>query len=149
MTRQPAWRAAACRHDFSAEWRPEICATRALALARQRGHAMIDSTAEQVHADVRADYEAAAGQLDPRTREWLRAHLIPPRPIELDRKTDGNNTEQFWLITDHTGREDASFRVVFDDALRRYGIECTILNNISLFAGFRASLVDAVSDIRT
>ena len=58
------------------------------------------------------------------------------------------NTEQFWLITDHTGREDASFRIVFDEALRRYGIECTILNNISLFAGFRASLVDAVSDIK-
>lgn len=109
---------------------------------------MIESSAEKVHADVLADYEAAASQLDPRTREWLRAHLIPPHPIELARKTDRKNTEQFWLITDHTGREDATFRIVFDDALRRYGIECTILNNISLFAGFRASLVDAVSDIK-
>ena len=109
---------------------------------------MIQSNAEQVQDHVLADYEAAASQLDPRTREWLRAHLIRPRPIELARKTDGRNTEQFWLITDHTGREDASFRIVFDDALRRYGIECAILNNISLFAGFRASLIDAVGDIK-
>ena len=101
-----------------------------------------------VRAAVLADYESASGQLDPSTREWLRAHLIPPRPIALSRKTDGKMTEEFWLVTDHNGRQDASFRIVFDDAMRRYGIECTILNNISLFAGYRASLIDAVTDIR-
>ena len=108
---------------------------------------MIETDAAQVRADVLADYEAASGQMDVSTRDWLRAHLIPPRPIELARKTGGENTEQFWLITDHNGRQDANFRIVFDDVMRRYGIECTILNNISLFAGFRASLVEAVTDI--
>ena len=109
---------------------------------------MIETDATQVRAAVLADYETASSQLDVRTRDWLRAHLVPPRPIELARKTDGESTEAFWLITDHIGREDASFRIVFDDVMRRYGIECTILNNICLFAGFRASLVDAVTDIR-
>lgn len=109
---------------------------------------MIETDATQVRAAVLADYETASSQLDVQTRDWLRAHLVPPRPIELARKTDGESTETFWLITDHTGREDASFRIVFDDVMRRYGIECTILNNICLFAGFRASLVDAVTDIK-
>ena len=109
---------------------------------------MTETDATQVRAGVLADYQAASGQLDASTRDWLRAHLIPPRPIELARKTSGENTEQFWLITDHNGRDDASFRIVFDESTRKYGIECTILNNISLFAGFRASLVDAVTDIR-
>ena len=109
---------------------------------------MIEANAEQVRANVLADCEAAASQLVPAARAWLHAHLIPARPIELARKTDGKETEPFWLITDHTGRQDASFRIVYDDAVRRYGIECTILNNICLFAGFRASLADAVMDIR-
>lgn len=109
---------------------------------------MIETDATQVRAAVLADYEAAIGGLPVNTRDWLRSHLIPPRPIELARKPSGENTEEFWLITDHTGREDASFRIVFDEAERRYGIECTILNNISLFAGYRASLADAVADIK-
>jgi hypothetical protein len=109
---------------------------------------MIETSAEQVRAAVLGDYEAAAGSLPPSIRDWLRAHLIPPKPIALARKTDGKDSEQFWLITDHNGRDDASFRIVFDDASQRYGIECTILNDISLFAGFRASLVDAVTDIK-
>ena len=109
---------------------------------------MIETDAEKVRAVVLADYQAANGVLGASTREWLRAHLIPPRPIELARKTSGENTEDFWLITDHNGREDASFRIVFDEATRQYGIECTILNNISLFAGYRSSLVDAVTDIK-
>ena len=109
---------------------------------------MIETTAEEVRTGVLADYEATSPLLAPSNREWLRTHLIPPRPIALARKTDGNDPEQFWLITDHNGRDDASFRIVFDDALHRYGIECTILNDICLFAGFRASLADAVGDIR-
>jgi hypothetical protein len=109
---------------------------------------MIETTAEEVRAAVLADYEATRPLLAPSVREWLRTHLIAPTPIALARKTDGKDIEQFWLITDHNGRNDASFRIVFDDALRRYGIECTILNDICLFAGFRASLVDAVIDIK-
>lgn len=109
---------------------------------------MTETDATQVRALVLADYQAASGALSPGTREWLRAHLVPPRPIDLARKTSGESTEQFWLITDHNGRDNASFRIVFDDVEKRYGIECTILNDICLFAGYRASLVDAVTDIK-
>jgi hypothetical protein len=110
---------------------------------------MTETDAAQVRAIVLADYQAAISGLSPSTREWLRLHLIPPRPIELARKTSGEEAEPFWLITDHNGRDDASFRIVYDDATQRYGIECAILNDICLFAGYRASLADAVTDIRS
>jgi hypothetical protein len=86
--------------------------------------------------------------LDRVQAQWLRAHALPARRIPLSRKTDGGNTEEFWLVTDHTGSDDASFRVVYDDVSGQYGIECTIGNDVNLFAGFRASLLDAVTDIK-
>jgi hypothetical protein len=109
---------------------------------------MIRFDAEQAKAKLIADCQAALPRLDSRLGEWLRSHCIPPRPIVLSRKTDGGNSESFWLVTDHNGRDDASFRVVYDDESGRYGIECTIQNNVCLFAGYRASLVDTVTDIK-
>ena len=97
---------------------------------------------------VAADCEAAGRDVDRRVGLWLQTHKIAPRRIALSRKTDGSNTEDFWLVTDHTGSDDASFRVVYDDVIGRYGIECAILNSISLFIGFRATLVEAVTDIK-
>jgi hypothetical protein len=101
-----------------------------------------------VNATIVADCAAAMPELDQRVGQWLRAHLVAARPITLSRTTDGANGEQFWLVTDHTGSDDASFRLVYDDVEARYGLECAILNSISLFSGFRASLVEAVTDIK-
>jgi hypothetical protein len=101
-----------------------------------------------VSAKVDADCVEAIPQLDRRVGLWLQSHRIAPRKISLSRKTDGGNSEDFWLITDHTGADDAAFRVVYDDVTARYGIECAILNSISLFIGYRATLVEAVTDIK-
>lgn len=109
---------------------------------------MIGTDAAGARTAILADYQVASAELTPALRDWLRTHLVPPRIITLARKTDGGNTEQFWLVTDHNGSDDASFRVVYDDVTKRYGIECTIQNDVCLFAGFRASLAQAVNDIR-
>ena len=109
---------------------------------------MTGSDAAKARSEVLADFTAAASHLDESLRAWMRSHLIPPREIAVARKTDGNNTEQFWLITDHNGSNDASFRLIYDDTSRQYGLECTIQNNVSFFAGFRVSLVEAVTDMR-
>lgn len=109
---------------------------------------MTGPDAAKARSEVLADFTAAAPLLEDSLRTWMRSHLIPPREIIVARKTDGNNTEQFWLITDHNGSDDASFRLIYDDLSRRYGLECTIQNNVSFFAGFRSSLVEAVTDMR-
>jgi hypothetical protein len=109
---------------------------------------MIGTDATGARTAILADYQAASAELSPQLRDWLRSHLTPPKAISLARKTDGGNAEQFWLVTDHNGQDDAPFRVVYDDVARRYGIECTIQNNVCLFAGFRSSLAQAVTDIK-
>ena len=108
-----------------------------------------------IHADqtlarstIAADCAVVIGKLDRVQAQWLRAHALPARPITLSRKTVGGETEDFWLVTDHTGADDSSFRVVYDDVTAQYGIECTIGSDVNLFAGFRSSLLDAVTDIK-
>lgn len=109
---------------------------------------MIGADATAVDATVAADIAAVGSQLDRRVALWLQMHKIAPRKIALSRKTDGSNTEEFWLVTDHTGSDDASFRLVYDDVAKRYGIECAILNSISLFIGYRSTLIEAITDIK-
>ena len=109
---------------------------------------MIGTDEAAVHATVAADCAAVVGQLDRRVALWLQLHKIVPRKITLSRKTDGSNGEEFWLVTDHTGADDSSFRLVYDDVAGRYGIECVILNSISMFSGYRASLLEAITDIK-
>jgi hypothetical protein len=109
---------------------------------------MIGSDESQVRATIAADCAAIVPKLDRRLALWLQSHARPAHRITLARKTDGSVTEDFWLVTDHTGADDANFRVVYDDVVGQYGIECTILNSVCLFIGFRASLMDAVTDIK-
>lgn len=109
---------------------------------------MIGADQVAVNAKVAADFAAVNVLLDRRVGLWLQSHKIPPRKISLSRKTDGSSAEEFWLVTDHTGADDASFRVVFDDVAGRYGIECAILNSVSLFSGYRATLLEAITDIK-
>ena len=109
---------------------------------------MVDAAPPDVSAKISADCAAAICALDARVGRWLQSHMVPPRRITLSRKTDGSNSKDFWLVTDYKGTDDASFRVVFDDAAAAYGIECAILNSISLFIGYRATLAEAVTDIK-
>ncbi len=109
---------------------------------------MIGADEARARATIGADCATLIGTLDHEIARWLQMHALPPRRITLARKTDGGGTEDFWLVTDHTGSDDASFRIVYDDVAARYGLECTIGNDVALFTGFRASLVDAVTDIR-
>ena len=108
---------------------------------------MIGADEAAVQVKVAADCAAVTRLLERQVGLWLQLHKIPPRRISLSRKTDGSNTEEFWLVTDHTGSDDSSFRLVYDDVAGRYGIECAILNSISLFIGFRATLLEAIEKV--
>ena len=109
---------------------------------------MIGADASRARAAITTDFQAALPRIDRRLDDWFRAHLVAPRPISLARKSDGGNPEQFWLLTDHTGSDDSGFRLVYDDVANQYGIECTIQNGVCLFAGYRATLTDALTDIK-
>lgn len=68
-------------------------------------------------------------------REWAEEHLSPPRQTNLVTDLDTNDARDFWLVTDHTGHNDASYRVVFDPVEKLFGLEMTIEDGRQWFMG--------------
>lgn len=49
--------------------------------------------------------------------------------------------------TDHTGVDDSSFRIIYDESRKRFGRECLLENDVPLFLGVYPSLEDALQEI--
>ena len=52
-----------------------------------------------------------------------------------------------WLVTDDIGDRDASSRVVYDAALRKFGLVMELQNGVLWYMGPYGSLVDTVQSI--
>jgi hypothetical protein len=59
-------------------------------------------------------------------QSWVQAHLIEPRQVCLATDPDGTSFKGVWLVTDHTGENDSSYRIVYDDEAQLFGLECTL-----------------------
>jgi hypothetical protein len=82
------------------------------------------------------------GQLPLWLRWWVRAHLIPPRPVVLCTNPDCATRARFWLVTDHIGLDDAPFRIVFDGS--EFGLEITLEDGVAYLVHRVASFAEAV-----
>jgi hypothetical protein len=80
-------------------------------------------------------------------RNWFESHRIEPRVISLAHAPDGLKYDDFWLITDHTGQNDSSFRVFYDEAKDQFGRECLLENDVPLLLALYPSLEEVLDDI--
>jgi hypothetical protein len=80
-------------------------------------------------------------------RHWLHTHLVPPRTIELANGISTSSTIRVWLVTDHVGNADASYRIVYNPEEDEFGYECTLENERELFVGHVGTLRDAVEGL--
>lgn len=87
--------------------------------------------AEEIRARVAADLPRLGRSL----RAWAEAHLIPPRLVELAGDPDGKTRVLVWLVTDHVGREDANYRVVYDPDAAAFGLEMTLSSGMQWYMG--------------
>src|SRR5258705_4128568 len=85
--------------------------------------------------------------LAPHLQTWLRAHLIEPRLSRLSVDCNGPSSKAFWLITDHTGKEDSSYRIVYDGEHEVFGLECTLESGVEWYMGGYGSFSDAVESM--
>ncbi len=80
---------------------------------------MIDQTIiEQVSNGVNAELP----RLAPHLRTWVESHLIPLREIEVYLEPEGLTPHKVWLITDDTGHNDSSYRIIYDKLPDRFGL---------------------------
>lgn len=88
-----------------------------------------------VEKRITLEVEEGLALLAPHLRSWVCDHLIVPRQVELATETDGSSIKSLWLITDHTGKNDSSYRVVYDEAEQAFGLELTLDTDVELYVG--------------
>ena len=73
---------------------------------------------------VRIQKRVAVGlpRLSAHLRAWAEAHIVAQRVITLFTDLKGSTTGEYWLVTDATGNEDGSYRVIFTEDLNSFGL---------------------------
>ena len=78
---------------------------------------------------------------------WVQTHLVEPRLLTFSVDHDGSSFRQFWLVTDHNGEQDSSYRIVFDGEQGVFGLECTLDSGVEWYMGSYGSFSDAVENM--
>ncbi len=85
--------------------------------------------------------------LEPHLQSWVREHLIQPLQIRLATNPDGNSLKGFWLVTDHVGKEDSSYRIVYDEDEQAFGLESTLDTGVEWHMGNYGSFSETVENM--
>ena len=82
--------------------------------------------------------------LSPHLRDWSEEHLVIPRLINLSLLENGDGDITLWLVTDHVGFRDSSYRVVFDPEFDEFGLEVTLSNDVNWYMGRYGCFSDTI-----
>jgi hypothetical protein len=96
---------------------------------------------------VKLTNESEFEQLNLRVKNWFFKHLIDPEKIVVADECEPDVTHELWLITDDIGEEDGSYRIVYSDEKKVFGLEMRTKNEVSSFLGFYGTLVATLSGL--
>jgi hypothetical protein len=102
---------------------------------------------ERVVEQIDLKVQESLPSLKPHLRSWAQQHLIQPRKINLSIDSDGNTSKDFWLVTDHNGKDDSSYRVVYDADEKIFGLEVTLETGIEWYMGAYGTFAEAVENM--
>jgi len=77
-------------------------------------------------------------------RAWAERHLITPRAIQLFVGLASDVRREFWLVTDHTGADDSSYRVIYDAEENLFGLAVTLDDGRACLLGLHRSFAESV-----
>ena len=104
-----------------------------------QGHRVPDQIATKVAEGLTS--------LAPHLQDWVRAHLIDPRPVRFSTDANGNTFKDLWLVTDHTGQEDSSYRIVYDENSQMFGLAVTLDSGVEWYMGSYGSFSETVESM--
>ena len=79
--------------------------------------------------------------------EWAETHLIPPSKQFFSVDLDSDCRKGLWLVTDHNGTNDSSYRIVFDDEMQMFGLETTMQDETAWYMGPYGSFQETVENM--
>jgi len=86
-------------------------------------------------------------ELAPQLRNWAEQHLTIPRQVSFALSDDGTGEIRLWLVTDRTGKNDSSSRIVFDEIRGDFGLAMLLKNGVDWFMGFYGGFAETVDAI--
>jgi hypothetical protein len=96
---------------------------------------------------IRARVEAELPLLPTPLRNWVLAHLTTPTQITASLDPEGSQLVGVWLLTEHTGAEDSSSRLVYELEADAFGIVIDLQSGVAWFQGADDSLSSAVDNM--
>jgi hypothetical protein len=93
------------------------------------------------------EVRAGLAALAPHLRSWVEAHLIQPRRISLATDMDETSFKTYWLITDHTGKNDSTYRVAYDEDAQAFGLEVTLVTDVELYMGTYGTFTETIENM--
>ena len=85
--------------------------------------------------------------LAPHLRSWVEKHLIAPQQVPLALDPNGTSSKNFWLVTNHVGENDSSYRIAFNGETGAFGLECTLDSGVEWYMGDYGSFAETVQNM--
>jgi hypothetical protein len=60
---------------------------------------------------------------------------------------EGSSFKDLWLVTDHTGEKDSSYRIVYDEQSQMFGLEVTLDTDVKWYMGSYGSFANTVESM--
>ncbi|HWI60460.1 MAG TPA: hypothetical protein VNT75_01335 [Symbiobacteriaceae bacterium] len=82
--------------------------------------------------------------LAPHLQSWVESHLVTPREATFHRDSEGDTPVRLWLVTDHVGFKDSSYRVVYDPDTEGFGLAVELKNGVDWYMGPYGSFAETI-----
>lgn len=102
---------------------------------------------KEIPEEIKMKVAEGLAVLAPHLRDWLRDHLVDPYQIRFSVDTDGKSFRDLWLVTDHVGGKDSSYRIVYDEIEQSFGLECTLESGVEWYMGIYGSFSETVENM--
>jgi hypothetical protein len=102
---------------------------------------------EKPPEDLRGKVKEGLTLLPPHLQSWVGAHLIEPRRLQLSTDLQGTSFKHLWLVRNHTGENDSSYRIVYDNDTQLFGLECTLESGVEWYMGKYGSFCETVQSM--
>ena len=98
----------------------------------------------ELKRQINDSIEKGIEKLPQHDADWVRSHLCEPIKVKLSKDPDGNEFSFYWLVTDNNGQDDSSYRIVYDDETKMFGLECTLANGLAWYMGAYGTFEESI-----
>ena len=102
---------------------------------------------DNLHILINDSIKIGIANLPEHLADWAKSHVCDLKRVKLSKDPDGKEFSYYWLVTDNTGSGDSSYRVVYDEESKMFGLECTLGNGLEWYMGAYGTFVETINSM--